>query len=127
MIRRMDDRSAGLLAWQWNLYPDNHRDRRNLLLHVLTVPFFQIGTLLLVTSLLGSLWSALPGALFMAGAVVAQGRGHKVEKAAPVPFRNPFDALARLFVEQWVTFPRFVLSGGFARAWRAAPETGAAA
>jgi hypothetical protein len=119
MIRPMDDRSAGLLAWQWNLYPDNHRDRRNLLLHVLTVPLFQIGTLLLVTSPLSSLWSALPGALFMAGAVVAQGRGHKIEKAAPVPFRSPFDALARLFVEQWVTFPRFVLSGGFARVWRA--------
>jgi hypothetical protein len=26
--------------------------------------------------------------------------------------------IARLLVEQWITFPRFVVSGGFARAWR---------
>ena len=26
----------------------------------------------------------------------------------------------RFFVEQWITFPRYVLSGGFSRAWREA-------
>ena len=26
----------------------------------------------------------------------------------------------RILAEQWITFPRYVLSGGFARAWRSA-------
>jgi len=26
---------------------------------------------------------------------------------------------ARIFLEQWITFPRFVLSGGWYHAWRA--------
>jgi hypothetical protein len=55
----------------------------------------------------------------MALAVALQGRGHAVERTSPAPFRGPLDVVARLFAEQWITFPRFVLSGGFARAWRA--------
>ncbi|MFY0580939.1 hypothetical protein ACN28S_47860 [Cystobacter fuscus] len=73
---------------------------------------------------------ALPGVVAMVGAMAAQGRGHRMESVAPVPFRGPWDVLARIFAEQWVTFPRFVLSGGFARARRAnapasAPQTSA--
>lgn len=56
----------------------------------------------------------------MAAAVAAQGRGHAREATRPVPFRGAADVAVRIVVEQWVTFPRFVLSGGFAAAWRAA-------
>jgi hypothetical protein len=28
------------------------------------------------------------------------------------------NAISRIFLEQWVTFPRFVLSGAWMRAWR---------
>jgi hypothetical protein len=35
-----------------------------------------------------------------------------------VPFEGPLDVLSRIVLEQWITFPRFVLSGSFARAWR---------
>jgi hypothetical protein len=28
------------------------------------------------------------------------------------------NAVARLFLEQWITFPRFLLSGGWSRALR---------
>ena len=52
-------------------------------------------------------------------AVAAQGRGHGREAVRPVPFRGAADVAVRIVVEQWVTFPRFVLSGGFARAWTA--------
>ena len=38
----------------------------------------------------------------------------------PEPFAGPGQALARLFFEQWLTFPRFVLSGGWRRALAAA-------
>ncbi|HUB08796.1 MAG TPA: terminase [Myxococcales bacterium] len=108
-----------LLAWQWSLYPSAHADRRNLLIHALTVPFFLAGTLG-VLSAWRSPWLALGGVAAMAGAMALQGRGHAREGVAPVPFAGPADALTRIFAEQWITFPRFVLGGGFARAWRAA-------
>jgi hypothetical protein len=52
--------------------------------------------------------------------LAVQGRGHAAEAARSVAFRGPGDFAARFFVEQWVTFQRFVLSGGFAQAWRRA-------
>ena len=109
-----------ILSWQWELYPEGHRDRTNLALHLATVPVFMMGTLLVVTSPATSLWAAPVGLLAMVGAMAAQGRGHRREGTAPVPFEGPLDVLSRILVEQWVTFPRFVLSGGFARAWREA-------
>ncbi len=60
-----DRESQGLLAWQWQQYSGAHRDRRNLLVHALTVPVFLAGT----CALLASPWAA-PGAwkLAVAGA-----------------------------------------------------------
>lgn len=117
------ERSGGLIAWQWGLYPDGHKDRGNLLIHILTVPLFLGGTLALIASPLFSGWLALGGAGAMVVAVAAQGRGHKREATAPVPFRGPMDVVARLFVEQWLTFPRFVFSGRFGAAWRRTNRT----
>jgi hypothetical protein len=116
-----DDRSAGLLAWQFSLYPEGHQDRRNLLIHAFTTPLFLAGSMGLVTAFAArAVWPGLVGLALMALTLALQGRGHAQEAARPVPFRGPLDAAARLFVEQWITFPRFVLSGGFAHAWRAA-------
>ncbi|MGE0326081.1 MAG: Mpo1-like protein [Polyangiaceae bacterium] len=112
-----DSRPGGLLAWQFQGYSQNHGARRNLLLHVLTVPLFQLGTLAVLSSPV-AWWLGVAGLLTMVSCVALQGRGHRLEDAAPAAFRGPLDVLARLFVEQWVTFPRFVLSGGFGRAWR---------
>lgn len=109
-----------LLRWQWSLYGDNHRARATLLVHVATVPLFLAGTVVaLAAPLLGG-WFALLGAAAMVVAVALQGRTHKAEATAPVPFTGAADVVSRIFVEQWVTFPRFVLSGSFGRAWRAA-------
>jgi hypothetical protein len=117
MMRAMT-REGGLVRWQWSLYPDGHRDRTNLLIHAFTVPLFLLGSVsLLLSPLLG--WRMAFGAIGMIVAVAAQGRGHRREGTAPVPFLGPLDVVRRLFVEQWVTFPRYVLSGQFARAWRA--------
>ena len=117
MSRMSEAREGGLVRWQWSLYPDGHKDRRNLVLHALTVPMFVVGSAgLAAAPVLG--WTALAGLGGMIVALAAQGRGHKLESSAPVPFRGPLDVVARLFVEQWITFPRFVLSGAFARAWR---------
>jgi hypothetical protein len=106
-----------LLAWQWGLYPDGHRDRKNLVLHAVTVPVFQLGTLALFASLfLGALF-AVGGLAAMLLALTTQGAGHRKE-IPPVPFLGPIDFVSRFFAEQWVTFPRYVLSGGFLRSWR---------
>lgn len=106
-----------LLAWQWGLYPGGHRDRKNLLIHGLTVPLFQLGTLALVASpFFGALFAA-GGTAAMLLALAAQGAGHRQEMP-PVPFLGPLDFVSRFFVEQWVTFPLYVLSGGFLRSWR---------
>jgi len=116
----MDTRDGGLLRWQWSLYADGHHNRRNLLVHAATNPLFLAGTCALVASPLAGADFAGAGAGLMLVAMMAQGRGHRLEKTAPVPFRGVGDLLARFFAEQWVTFPRFVLSGGFAAAWRVA-------
>ncbi len=110
-----------LLSWQRQTYDLNHRDRANLALHIATVPLFQAGSLALVLGpLAGAPLAALAGLGAMIVAVAAQGRGHRREAEAPVPFADPGDFVSRLLVEQWVTFPRFVLSGDFLRAWRGA-------
>jgi hypothetical protein len=116
----VDDRDGlGLLAWQWSIYPKGHRARSNLLLHLTTEPLFVLGTLALVASPFIAWQLAPAGLLAMLVAFVAQMGGHKREASPPRPFRSAFDVLARFFVEQWVTFPRYVLSGRFAEAWRA--------
>lgn len=117
---------ASLLAWQWGLYADGHRDRRNLLIHVATVPLFEAGVLLALASLwLGPL--ALAGLLLLPLAMALQGRGHRRERVGPVPFTGPVDVVSRIFTEQLITFPRFVLSGQFARAWRESASAAAPA
>jgi hypothetical protein len=113
-------REGGLLGWQWSIYPDGHRDRKNLAVHAATVPLFLAGTCLVAAAPVAGPGLAIAGLAAMATSVLLQGRGHAREAVRPVPFLGPTDVVARLFVEQWVTFPRFVLSGGFARAWRGA-------
>lgn len=112
----------GLLAWQWSVYPEGHRTGLNLALHVATGPLFVLGVVALLTAPLTTWVLAPVGLAGMLAAVVAQRRGHKSEASPPKPFRGPFDFVARFFVEQWVTFPRYVLSGRFAQAWRAHRE-----
>lgn len=113
-------RPDGLLAWQWALYPEGHRDRRNLLVHVLTVPVFMAGTTTLVVSPYLGAASAVAGLLAMIGAMALQGLTHRREARGPEPFQGPIDVVSRILAEQWITFPRYVLTGGLARAWRAA-------
>jgi hypothetical protein len=108
-----------LLAWQWGLYGAGHRDRVSLMLHLLTVPLFWIGTAMILYAILrGSAGATLSGLALWLAAMLAQGRGHAREVEPPVPFAGPLDFASRFFIEQFVTFPRFVASGGWLRAWR---------
>jgi phage terminase small subunit len=105
-----------LLDWQWSDYSAKHRSRTNLLLHIMAVPLFQVGSVVLVgTAIARSGVGMALGVLGMVGGLVIQGRGHRGESEAPVPFDGAADFVSRFVVEQWVTFPRFVLSGGWRR------------
>jgi hypothetical protein len=84
------------------------------------VPLFLAGTCAIPAAVAHGAWPLAAGGLAaMAVAVGLQGRTHRREVTSPAPFRGPFDAVARLFVEQWITFPRYLMSGELARAWRA--------
>jgi hypothetical protein len=109
-------REGGILAWQWATYERNHRDRVNLLLHMIAVPAFIAGTLAALTLLWRGHFAGAVFALLVAVAGFAvQGLGHRREREAPVPFDGPGDFFARVFVEQFITFPRFVLVGAWLR------------
>jgi hypothetical protein len=111
------ERAHGLLAWQWGLYEEAHRNRRNLLVHALTVPVFMLGTSALIAAPIVSAWLALAGLAAMAFAMALQGQTHRLERTPPASFQGPLDVIARIMAEQWITFPRFCLTRGFARAW----------
>ena len=107
---------AQLLAWQWRDYPRYHQHPTNLLLHIVAVPLFLLASVLLVVAAVrlspGLLLAAFVGIVV---SIVIQGRGHRLEAVPPEPFTGPTNAIGRLLCEQWVTFPRFVLSGGWSR------------
>jgi hypothetical protein len=110
-----------LLTWQWSGYGKVHTAKANLLLHIGAVPLFILGN---VTFLAG-LFQVAPVLILVSVAAMSigltlQGRGHKLEPVPPEPFTSPANAFVRLLCEQWITFPRFVLSGGWYRALKRA-------
>ena len=112
-----------LLRTQWEGYPRYHQSRANLLLHIIVVPLFLVGNVGLLVGLIRRSWFvAVIAVAAMLIAVALQGRGHRQEPVQPEPFSSPLNAVARIFCEQWVTFPRFVISGGWLLALRKAPR-----
>jgi hypothetical protein len=111
---------AHLLAWQWSDYAAKHRHRVNLIVHIPAVALFWLGTaaVMWAAAVSHSPRRLLFGAICVAVSLVAQGRGHRFEPEAPTPFAGAGDFVTRIFAEQFVTFPRFVLSGGWYRALR---------
>ena len=102
------------LAWQWSDCPPKHRHRVNLAIHIVAVPLFMLGCAVIA---FGILWLApvtlVSGLVAMLVSVVLQGVGHRFEPEQASPFDGVSNFLSRFFVEQWVTFPRFVFSGRF--------------
>jgi len=108
-----------LLRWQWEGYPRYHRSRFNLLLHIVHVPLFLMSNVALIMAFVQRSWLVgIVAVVLMVLSVALQGRGHRKEPLPPEPFTSPSNAVSRIFLEQWVTFPRFVLSGGWLRALR---------
>lgn len=109
-------REGGLLAWQFRDYAERHQDKLNLWLHLYAVPAFIAGVLAAALNLIAlSVVGVLVSLGFAVVAYAVQGLAHKRERMPPQPFDGPGDFLQRMFAEQFITFPRFVLSGGWMR------------
>jgi hypothetical protein len=105
-----------LLDWQWSDYSAKHLNRTNLLLHILVVPLFDAAMVVFVLALISRsfvLAGLASGCMLLS--MILQGRGHKLETESPAPFAGTLDFPTRFLAEQWLTFPRFVLSGGWYR------------
>jgi Protein of unknown function (DUF962) len=117
--------SSRPLRSQWAQYARYHQSRSNLLLHIVFVPAFLAGNVALPIALFERHWLLAIGAVAVTALSIAiQGRGHRGEPVPPRPFTGALDAIARIFLEQWVTFPRFVLSGGWRQALARRPING---
>ena len=111
--------TSSLLRVQWEGYARYHQSRSNLLLHIVFVPLFLAGNVALLVTLIERRWLRALGAVAVTGVAIAiQGRGHRKEPVSPEAFTSPLNALSRIFLEQWVTFPRFVLAGAWMQALR---------
>ena len=89
------------------------------------VPLFLAGNTASIVGAIRLDWiEAAVGVASMALSMALQGRGHRRESVPPAPFTGPANAIARIFLEQWITFPRFVLSGGWWRALQASVPSG---
>lgn len=100
------------LQTQWADYARYHQDRVNLLIHIVAVPLFWIGALNAISALLFSgLFAALGGVLLVALSLFAQGLGHDREAVQPEPYQGAWDFVQRIAAEQFVNFPRYVISG----------------
>jgi len=116
-----------LIRWQYRGYAIFHRSRENLLMHIVCVPLFIAGNIGLIVTVANLMWlGSIAAIAVMIVSVALQGRGHARERHPAEPFTGAINAIARIFLEQWITFPRFVLSGGWRRALSQSNESGIA-
>lgn len=119
----LDDRStmsfAELLSWSWRETPPVHTNRTNLLIHIVAVPLFVLGHVLLVAGAFITPWLFLVAILAALVSPAAQKWGHSLERNQVHPFTGGRDFLRRLYAEQFCNFWRFVLSGRWYASLRA--------
>jgi len=118
----MRKRLSQVLARQWRQYPRQHRHPANLLLHLIAVPLFLVALIVLLNGLWH--WRFVPLAIGIIGllaSVLLQACGHRLENGSSGPPSGRGESCGGLLLEQLVTFPRFLISGAWWRAWRRKP------
>jgi hypothetical protein len=118
-----EDRNAmsfpELVSWAWRETPPVHRNGINLLIHIVAVPLFVLGHVLLVVGIFISPWLLVVAILSIVVSLVAQKAGHSLERNQVPPFTGPVDFLRRLYAEQFCNFWRFLFSGQWYASFRA--------
>jgi uncharacterized membrane protein YGL010W len=108
--------SLSLLEWQWQNYSEAHRNKTNLIVHLFAVPMFIAAIFGIAIAI--SRPSLLIGAASLSMIILSfalQAKGHSLERKRASPFTGTQDFISRMLVEQFVTFPRFLLSGGWSK------------
>ncbi len=100
----------------WSDYERVHANRRNLLIHLLAVPLFDIAFPVALISVARGEWiPAAVSVLAAIGSMALQALGHSKEANEAKPFNGPLNFLQRWLAEQYFKFPVFVITG---RWWR---------
>jgi uncharacterized membrane protein YGL010W len=99
------------VEWAWRETPPVHKDSKNLLIHIVAVPLFVAGHVLLVVATIYSWWLAVVALAVVAVSIALQGIGHSMENQQVPAFTGPRDFVRRLYAEQFFNFWRFVVSG----------------
>jgi hypothetical protein len=108
-----------LLSWAWQETPSVHRNRANLLIHIVAVPLFVLGHVLLVAGILMKPWLLVGGIASIAVSLATQKFGHSLERTQVHPFTGASDFLRRIYAEQFCNFWRFFFSGRWYASFKA--------
>ena len=110
-----EDRSAmsfpELVSWAWRETPPVHKSTANLIIHIVAVPLFVLGHVLLVVGLFVNAWWLAGAALSIVVSLAAQRVGHSLEHNQVPVFTDAGDFIRRLYAEQFCNFWRFLFSG----------------
>jgi len=91
-------------------YASVHQHWGNIVIHIISVPFFMASVLIGVLRLLsGDLVAVAASIVIAVMAIALQGIGHQLEANSPPPFAGPLDFLKRIFNEQFCRFWLFLV------------------
>lgn len=112
---------------QWDGYDERHRNKTNLLIHIVGVPVawlgaFQVigGLLLLLLGVPGGFGMLFWGLVVFGVSVFVQARGDALETVKATLPAQPAELAKHVVAEQFVNFPRFVLLGRWLRNFQSA-------
>ena len=119
----LEDRNAmsfaELVSWAWRETPPVHENGTNLVIHIVAVPLFVLGHVLLIAGLLVTPWLFAAAALSIVASLAVQKFGHSLERNQVPPFTGAGDFLRRLYAEQFCNLWRFLVSGRWYANFRA--------
>jgi len=100
-----------LVSWAWRETPPVHKSTANLIIHIVAVPLFVLGHVLLVVGLFVNAWWLAGAAVSIVVSLAAQRFGHSLELNQVPVFTGAGDFIRRLYAEQFCNFWRFLFSG----------------
>ena len=100
-----------LVSWAWRETSAVHRNTTNLLIHLVAVPLFVLGHVLLIAAFIVNRWLLAAAIASIAVSLAAQKFGHSLEQRQVHAFTGGSDFIRRLYAEQFCNFWRFLTSG----------------